>query len=179
MLANSSSASYKATRSEAQQLIATNPGAILADIIQVFEPYNLPRETLDNLTTHLRHSPKLVDFVMQFQHCSEAPVASRAYVSAITIALGYFLGGLLPLIPYFCVKNVYYGLYISIGVMIVALFVFGYVKTCAVIGWRDARNVQKGCFGGIQMVLVGSLAAGAAMGLVRAFNHGVGAPNQG
>jgi vacuolar iron transporter family protein len=147
----------------------------LADIADVFEPYNLPKETLDNLTTHLIDSPKLVDFVMQFQHCAEAPAASRAFISAITIALGYFLGGLLPLIPYFCVDKVYTGLYISIGVMIVALFVFGYVKTCVVIGWQGNRNIQQGCFGGIQMVLVGSIAAGAAMGLVRAFNHNVGA----
>jgi VIT1/CCC1 family predicted Fe2+/Mn2+ transporter len=173
MSANIDSASYEATRNEAQQLIATNPQAVLVDITEVFEPYNLPRETLNNLTAHLADSPKLVDFVMQFQHCAEAPAASRAFVSALTIAFGYFLGGLLPLIPYFCVDKVYTGLYISIGVMIIALFVFGYVKTCIVIGWQGNRNIQKGCLGGIQMILVGSVAAGAAMGLVRAFNHSV------
>jgi VIT1/CCC1 family predicted Fe2+/Mn2+ transporter len=112
---------------------------------------------------------------MQFQHCAETPAASRAFVSALTIALGYFLGGLLPLIPYFCVDKVFTGLYISIGVMIIALFIFGYVKTCVVIGWQGSRNIRQGCFGGIQMILVGSLAAGAAMGIVRAFNHNVGA----
>ena len=112
---------------------------------------------------------------MQFQHCAEAPAASRAFTSALTIALGYFLGGLLPLIPYFCVgrDQVYTGLYISIGVMIFALFVFGYVKTCVVIGWQGGRNIRHGCFGGLQMVIIGSFAAGAAMGLVRAFNHNV------
>jgi vacuolar iron transporter family protein len=147
----------------------------MADITEVFEPYNLPQPTLSDLTSHLADSPKLVDFVMQFQHCAEAPAASRAFTSAITIALGYFLGGLLPLIPYFCVARdeVYTGLYISIGVMICALFSFGYVKTCVVIGWRGGRNIREGCFGGLQMVIIGSIAAGAAMGLVRAFNHNV------
>jgi VIT1/CCC1 family predicted Fe2+/Mn2+ transporter len=173
--AKSEAASYKATRDEAQSLIATNPQAVMADISEVFEPYNLPPSTLSDLTSHLADSPKLVDFVMQFQHCSEPPAASRAFTSALTIALGYFLGGLLPLIPYFCVRRdqVYTGLYISIGVMVFALFVFGYVKTCIVIGWHGGRNIRHGCYGGLQMVIIGSFAAGAAMGLVRAFNHNV------
>lgn len=67
--------------------------------------------------------------------------------------------------------RVYTGLYWSIGVMVVALFAFGYSKTCVVEGWEGGRCVRGGCAGGVQMVVVGSLAAGAAMGLVRAFNH--------
>jgi VIT1/CCC1 family predicted Fe2+/Mn2+ transporter len=112
---------------------------------------------------------------MQFQHCSAPPAASRAVTSAITIALGYFLGGLLPLIPYFGVgeDDLYTGLYISIGVMVFALFVFGYTKTGVVIGWRGGRNIREALFGGLQMVVIGSCAAGAAYGLVRAFNHNV------
>jgi VIT1/CCC1 family predicted Fe2+/Mn2+ transporter len=173
-------ASYTAQRDETQQLITTNPQAVMTDIIQVFEPYSLPKHTLEDLSRHLTDSPKLVDFVMQFQHCAEEPASSRALTSAITIALGYFLGGLLPLIPYFCVgsNQVYEGLYISIGVMVIALFIFGYVKTCVVVGWDGGRNIRAGCYGGVQMVVVGSAAAAAAMGLVRLFNHdegGVGA----
>lgn len=170
---DSRSASYRAQRDEAQRLIATDPQTVMADITEVFEPYRLPKRTLDDLTTHLSNSPRLIDFVMQFQHCTEQPASSRAVTSAITIAVGYFLGGLLPLVPYFCVgrEQVYEGLYISIGVMVVALFVFGYVKTCVVVGWDGGRNIRSGCFGGIQMVVVGSAAAGAAMGLVRLFNR--------
>lgn len=68
-------------------------------------------------------------------------------------------------------KQVFEALYISIGVMIVALFVFGYVKTCVVVGWDGGKNVREGCYGGVQMVVVGSAAAAAAMGLVRLFSH--------
>lgn len=94
-------------------------------------------------------------------------------MSAITIALGYFLGGLLPLIPYFFVgrDEVFTGLYISIAVMVVALFLFGYVKTCIVTGWTGSRNIGDAAFGGVQMVVVGSAAAAAAMGLVKAFDY--------
>lgn len=113
---------------------------------------------------------------MQFQQCEEEPAASRALTSAMTIALAYFVGGLLPLMPYFCVgrNQVWEGLYISIGVMVIALFIFGYVKTCVVVGWHGGRNIRGGCYGGVQMVVVGSAAAGAAMGLVRLFNDGGG-----
>jgi VIT1/CCC1 family predicted Fe2+/Mn2+ transporter len=143
------------------------------DIATVFEPYSLPQSTLDDLTAHLAESPKLVDFYMQFEHCAEEPASSRAVTSAITIAMAYFFGGLLPLLPYFCVdqNKVYDGLFISIAVMVFALFVFGYAKTCIVIGWQGSRNIREGCFGGVQMVVVGSAAAASAMGLVRAFNH--------
>lgn len=144
----------------------------MADLAEVFEPYNLPKNTVEDLSRHLSDSPKLVDFVMQFQHCQEEPAASRALTSAVTIALGYFFGGLLPLIPYFLVgpNEVYEGLYISVAVMVVALFAFGYVKACVVTGWNGGRNIRGGCYGGVQMVIVGSAAAGAAMGLVRLFS---------
>lgn len=53
--------------------------------------------------------------------------------------------------------------------MAMALFVFGYVKTCFVAGWKGKNKVVQGLIGGAQMVVVGSAAAGAAMGVVRAF----------
>lgn len=76
--------------------------------------------------------------------------------------------------PYFCVGegegSLYEALYVSIGVMAVALFTFGYVKTGVVVGWEGRRCVRKAVFGGIQMVVVGGAAAGAAMALVKAFD---------
>jgi len=174
--AKSELASYKAQREETQQLIATNPQLVMADIAEVFEPYNLPKPTMDDLTSHLADSPRLADFVMQFRYCEEEPSASRALESAATIALAYFVGGLLPLLPYFAVgeHSVYTGLYFSIAVMVVALFVFGFSKTCLVVGWSSGKKIRESCFGGVQMVVVGSVAAGAAMGLVRLFSHDEG-----
>jgi VIT1/CCC1 family predicted Fe2+/Mn2+ transporter len=158
---------------QTEQHVAESAELVTSDIRSVFEPYNLPAHTLDDLTKHLSTSPKLADFIMQFQHNELEPASSRAVTSALTIALGYFLGGLLPLIPYFCVhpQDLYTGLYISIGVMAVALFSFGYAKTCIVTGWKTRRHVLGGIFGGVQMVLIGGAAAGAAMGLVKAFNR--------
>ena len=107
---------------------------------------------------------------MKFHHCALEPPTNRAFTSALTIALGYFIGGFIPLLPYFFAANVLSGLYVSVGVMALALFAFGYGKTCVVAGWSGSRRVWQGVCGGLQMVVVGGVAAGAAMGLVMAFN---------
>ena len=110
---------------------------------------------------------------MHFQHNAPEQAASRAITCALTIAVGYFLGGFIPLLPYFLVQpdQVLLALWWSLGVMAVSLFAFGYGKTCFVCGWRGSQNIWAGTVGGIQMVFVGGLAAGCAMGLVRLFNQ--------
>lgn len=108
---------------------------------------------------------------MNFHHTLPEPSGSRAVTCALTIALGYFIGGFVPLVPYFFVgpQDAYIALRWSIVTMVIALFIFGYGKTCFVSGWKGRPNVRKGLIGGIQMVLVGGIAAGSAMGLVKAF----------
>ena len=54
--------------------------------------------------------------------------------------------------------------------MIVALFSFGWVKTGVVCGWSGRSKMWAAATGGAQMVIVGGVAAGAAVGLVRAIN---------
>jgi VIT1/CCC1 family predicted Fe2+/Mn2+ transporter len=116
---------------------------------------------------------------MRFEHALPEPAGYRAITCAMTIASGYFIGGFVPLVPYMLVDKAGTALYWFIGIMIIALFVFGYVKTCFVIGWSGRRNSLKGAKGGAQMVVVGSVAAGAAMGLVIAFDHHAGAKSGG
>ena len=111
---------------------------------------------------------------MRFEHSLPEPPSNRALVCALTIAMGYFVGGFIPLVPYFFVggNDVRKGLLWSAGVMVVTLFAFGYVKTAAVHGFRGMHVVWKGARGGAEMMVVGSLAAGAAMGLVKLFSGG-------
>ncbi|PKS12868.1 hypothetical protein jhhlp_000208 [Lomentospora prolificans] len=169
--AKSEAASYRETRAETEALVESDPITVRSDIRSVFEPYDLDASALDALTDHLASSPHLVDFLIKFSHCALEPPTNRAFTSALTIAMGYFLGGFIPLVPYFFVHHVLQGLYISVAVMALALFLFGYVKTCVVSGWRGSHRVLHGLFGGLQMVIVGGVAAGAAMGLVMAFNR--------
>ncbi|KAJ5132698.1 Vacuolar iron transporter cccA [Penicillium atrosanguineum] len=169
--AKSEEESYKATLKETQSQTVTDPGSVSTTISDIFEPYELPSELVAQLTNHLAISPMLPSFLMNFHHTLPEPSESRAVTCALTIALGYFIGGFVPLLPYFFVgpHDAFVALRWSIATMVVALFLFGYGKTCFVSGWKGRKNVRKGFVGGVQMVLVGGIAAGSAMGLVKAF----------
>ena len=69
-------------------------------------------------------------------------------------------------------NDVYRGLYISIGIEAIALLVFGYLKTGVNVGWRTRGNIWKAYKGAVQMLLVGAVAAGVAVGLIMAVNKG-------
>lgn len=153
--------------------IVNDPASVESMIFAVFEPYEVPNETVQSLSACLSSSPKLLSFLMQFHHSLPEPAESRAVLCALTIALSYFIGGFVPLLPYFCVgkNDAFIALRWSIAVMAIALFLFGYVKTCFVTGWEGSINVRKGIMGGVQMMLVGGIAAGSAMGIVEIFHH--------
>ncbi|KAH0553484.1 hypothetical protein GP486_006448 [Trichoglossum hirsutum] len=164
--------SYNATCTETQDLINTSPEQTASLIYHIFAPYHIPPQNMEPILAHLQESPQnLQHFIMKFYHNLPPPPANRALTSAVTIALGYFIGGFIPLLPYFFVgkSEVLRALWWSVIVMAISLFAFGYVKTCIVQGWAGRHNVWSGIRGGGQMVVVGGLAAGAAMGLVKAF----------
>ncbi|CAK7235683.1 hypothetical protein SCUCBS95973_009350 [Sporothrix curviconia] len=114
-------------------------------------------------------------------------VAVWPIASGISVALGYLIGGLLPLWPYFFVQNVGDGLRYSFAVCVVALFLFGFVKdfvldapsssSSSVLApspsYRRARvpwrRLWKSTFEGLQMVILGGIAAIAAVLCVRLF----------
>lgn len=109
-------------------------------------------------------------------------------VAGLSVALGYLLGGMLPLFPYFLVSEVQDGLVWSFVTCAVALFVFGFGKDLALdVSRRRERSAKGGSLGdegrvrvrwsdvrrssweGAQMVILGSVAAAAAVLCVRAF----------
>lgn len=56
----------------------------------------------------------------------------------------------------------------------VTLFAFGYIKTGFVRGWTGKQHIIEAVIGGVQMCVVGGVAAGAAIGLVRLIDTGGG-----
>ncbi|KXJ87372.1 Ccc1 family [Microdochium bolleyi] len=173
--------SWRETRRGENLRVATEPDAVDADVRDIFAEYDISPATMSLLTSELSSSPKYVDFIMEFHHGTPEPSAARALQSALMIALGYMLGGIVPLLPYFFVdagaggggRNIVWALWVSVCVMAVALFAFGYVKTCVFTGWQSWRCVKQGVYGGLQMVVVGGAAAGSAVALVKIF-EGVG-----
>jgi VIT1/CCC1 family predicted Fe2+/Mn2+ transporter len=100
-----------------------------------------------------------VDFMMRFELGLEAPEPARARQSALTIAASYIVGGMVPLSPYILVHNLHTALVVSIGVTLLALIVFGYVKA-RLTGVNPLR-------GALQTALTGGLAATAAFIIAR------------
>lgn len=80
---------------------------------------------------------------------------SRVWCSALTIAGGYFLGGLVPLVPYMLCRTVITGLAVSAVCSMTALFTFGYCRSKAIGEVSLSARLRDG----VQMLIFGSMAA--------------------
>jgi len=130
------------------------------EVARVFRSYGLGPEEISPIIRALTaHPQSWVDFMMRYELGLEKPDPRRALHSALTIALSYVAGGLIPLFPYMVLHTATDALSVSVVVTAVALFVFGYIKG-RLTGARPFRS-------GIQTVLIGGLAAAAAFGLAR------------
>ncbi len=107
---------------------------------------------------------KWVEFMMKFELCLEMPAANRARNSAMTIAGAYIFGGFVPLASYFFTSTPVHGLYYSVGVTILALAVFGYLKSKA--------TGQSPWSGALKTTLIGAVAAGAAFFIAKLVSSG-------
>jgi len=130
------------------------------EVAKVFRGYGLTEEQMAPVVSAIIGNQKRwVDFMMRFELGLEEPDPGRAGRSAATIAASYIVGGLVPLAPYILMRQVMPALWTSVGVTLLALFVFGSIKG-HYTGVRPLR-------GGAQTVLVGGLAAAAAFFIAR------------
>ena len=130
------------------------------EVMEILEDYGLTKKESLPIVESLASRPKdFVDFMMRFELGLEKPEPQRARTSALTIGASYIVGGLVPLAPYSIFARNQTALLWSIGVTVVALFVFGYVKG-TFTGTKPIRSA-------IQTCLIGSVAAGAAFGIAK------------
>ncbi|KAI8146550.1 Ccc1 family [Fennellomyces sp. T-0311] len=151
---------YSTERQREEREVEECPQDEEDEIVEILEPYGLDRQTIQPVIDKLKADPeKFVDFMMKFELNLEMPDPRRSWISALTIGLSYFVGGLIPLLPYVFVDDSTLALYISIAVTSLTLLIFGYCKS---------RLVNpKGAFkGAIQTLLIGALAAGASYAIV-------------
>ena len=141
------------------------PETVNQDAAEIMFELGASEQTIISFLKDLDSKPKnLIDFIIRFGRGLEEPAEGREFTSAVTIGSAYFLGGFVPLLPYFFTNVVKTGLLISVIVMLITLFIFGFIKTSISLG-DDCGNHKK-VAEGVQMVAVGSVAAGAAWGLV-------------
>lgn len=135
------------------------------DILLSINP-DFSEETIVSFIKDLQNSPELMlDFIIRYGRELEEPAENRQVMSAMTIGGGYLLGGLIPLLPYFFVSEVGVGLTYSIIVMTITLFIFGYFKAQMSMG--NNCDTKKKVMEGIEMIVVGGAAAGAAWFFVK------------
>jgi VIT1/CCC1 family predicted Fe2+/Mn2+ transporter len=161
---------YLAARTDAEHFVSEQareeretreiPEAEAAEVAQVFRGYGLQEDTVTAVVGAIRSDRKRwVDFMMKFELGMEEPDPRRARNSALTIALSYVAGGLVPLAPYFFLGSVHVALFGSVIVTLLALFLFGFIKGRFTTN-RPLRSAW-------QTVLVGGLAASAAFAIAK------------
>ncbi|KAF9012011.1 VIT family-domain-containing protein [Cyathus striatus] len=111
----------------------------------------------------------LTAFLLKFGQGLEEIPNARMYISAFTIGMGYLLGGLIPLIPYFFIPKAHVALLYSSLVTGFVLLVFGAVKARVTGAGVGAKGYV---WGAVSTLMVGGIAAGAAFGIVRALEGG-------
>lgn len=151
---------YAAEQVREQQEIVDVPRQEEEEVAQVFREYGLADEQIGPVVAAIRADrERWTDFMMRFELGLEAPDPARARQSALTIALSYIAGGLIPLAPYILLHSLSTALWVSVGLTLTALLIFGYVKA-HFTGLNPLR-------GAVQTVLIGGLAAGTAFAIAR------------
>jgi len=149
---------YASERRREEEEIVTVPDTEALEVRDIFESYGLTEVESASVVEALRRRPQdWVNFMMRFELGLEKPVPGRAFKSALTIALSYIVGGIIPLSAYLIFADAHRALTVSCAVTLVALLVFGGVK-----GRFTGTSVVRS---GIQTALIGGLAAAAAFGI--------------
>jgi VIT1/CCC1 family predicted Fe2+/Mn2+ transporter len=167
LAARSEAAGYQAALLEVRRMVEEDPRQAGDVVRETFSDYNFPAAAMEEVVDRLVSRPEgMVEFLMRFHRLltKDDFTAVRAVRSGATISAGYFFGGLVPLLPYLLFDEMRVAFAGSVVVMVVTLFAFGWVKT-ALLAEKDWRVCLRD---GVQMVVLGSVAAGAAMGCVKA-----------
>ncbi|KAA8532466.1 hypothetical protein F0562_032499 [Nyssa sinensis] len=162
---------YLAAKSEAdhymkelkreQEEINSVPDTEAAEVAEILSRYGIEPHQYRPVVNALRKNPQAwLDFMMKFELGLEKPDPRRALQSALTIAIAYILGGLVPLIPYMFIPMARKAVIASIILTLLALLIFGYAK-----GYFTGNKPFRSA---LQTALIGAIASAAAFGMARA-----------
>lgn len=115
---------YRQSTLTKQWLLAC-PSQIDKKTQELLKPYGVSNTTCHQIAADLSRAnlynveerkteSGVVPLVLSLEEGLEVVPTKRLIMSATTIGLSYFLGGVIPIIPYFCVSNALQGLYWSI-----------------------------------------------------------------
>ena len=126
----------------------------------IFRQWGLSADITEKATQEIiKDKDRWADFMMKHELGLDKPDPKRASRSAFNIGVAYIVGGLVPLSPYFFVKDSLDALKISVVITLVCLYVFGYFKS-KITGVNPYT-------GGLKVMLIGAAAAAAAFGIAK------------
>ena len=163
LAARSDAEHYASELAREEREIVEVPEVEAREVAELLESYGVEPSDAATVVRAMRGRPdRWRDFMMRFELGLEAPDPRRALRSALTIAASYVVGGLVPLVPYMALSTVREALGLSVGLTLLALLVFGWVK-----GRFTGAGPVRSAF---QTALIGGLAAAAAFGIARAIS---------
>src|SRR5512140_3958297 len=162
LAARSDAEHYNAERAREESEVKEKASVEAEEVLDIFRSYGLTAAEATPIVNALRERPEAwLDFMMRFELGLEKPDPRRALFSAVTIAGAYIVGGFIPLGPYIVLKATM-ALPASVGITLLALAIFGYVK--------GHLTVASPLRSSLQTVLIGGLAAAAAFLIARAIS---------
>jgi len=154
---------YAHEQAREEDEIVRIPEAEEKEVREIFQTYGLTDEESRSVVLSLRRRPKdWVAFMMRFELGLEKPDPSRAWKSALTIAIAYVAGGIIPLSAYLFVGDAGSALRLSVTVTLLALAIFGGIK-----GKFTGVPVIRSA---LQTTVIGGLAAAAAFAIARSIS---------
>jgi len=160
LAARSDAEHYQSELRREEQEIREKTEVEKQEIVDIFRQYGVTSDECAPILTALQRQPEAWrDFMMRFELGLEKPDPKRAVRSALTIAVSYIVGGLVPLAPYILMRDSGRALVVSAIITLLALAVFGFVK-----GHFTGVSKFKSA---LQTALVGSLAAGVAYAIAK------------
>jgi VIT1/CCC1 family predicted Fe2+/Mn2+ transporter len=162
LAARSDADHYQSERAREEREIVERVEDERHEVREILRSYGVDREHSEHILAAFEKRPHTwVDWMMKFELGLEKPDPKRAPVSAVTIALAYVVGGVIPLVPYIVIPRAPDALPYSVAATVFALAIFGYVKG----KFTGAAPLASA----LRTTVIGGLAAGAAYAIARLF----------
>lgn len=130
------------------------------EVKDFFKGLGLSEDVQNKATDELiKDKDRWVDFMMKHELSLDKPDPKRAGRSALNIGASYVVGGLIPLTPYFFIRDSIDALKISAVITLLCLFTFGYFKS-KITGVNPIT-------GGLKVMLIGAAAAATAFAIAK------------
>jgi vacuolar iron transporter family protein len=151
---------YLSEREREYRHIHLAPDVEIEEIREIYRKKGFEGATLDKIVEVITSNPEVwVNVMMSEELQLTPPDKSNAFGSALIVGFSALVGSLIPMLPFFF-WNVTTGIWVSIAIAALTLFIVGAYKARVTVG-KPLRS-------GLQMTVIGTLSAlaGYAVGLI-------------